>query len=69
MGSMRRDFLKLAAPAAVIAAIPGKSIASHDDGSCEYHAQKLADAMKNMHGGKWKISISHELGCAYVFRA
>lgn len=35
----------------------------------EYHARALADAMKAIHGGSWRINIVHNLGMVQISRA
>lgn len=55
----RRAFLS-AVPAVALAASPALSEPQMSlEELCNYHAEKLRDAMQSLHGGKWDAHISH----------
>lgn len=56
----RRAFLKSLAPAAVAAVVPVRVDARPLTDMCDYYAECLAEAMKNRHGGYWKVELNHE---------
>lgn len=56
----RRAFLKSIAPVAVAVIMPAQIEAKPVKDMCEYYAACLEKAMKDRHGGYWKIEINHE---------
>lgn len=44
---------------------PAKAKASQD---CELYIEKLAEAMKALHGGEWKVDINHKSKMAIVVK-
>ena len=65
----RRSFL-CAVPAVAIAttaALPEPQMTLEE--LCEWHAEKLSEAMQKLHGGKWHSHISHATRYAFVRQA
>lgn len=71
----RRSFLRaapvagavIAAPALALAvspAMPSQSMTLEE--ICDYHAEKLRDAMQALHGGQWQWGVSHDYGLAHI---
>lgn len=57
----RRIFLKSIAPLAAAVALPKIAEASKENNledACQFHADKLAEAMREMYGGNWEIALS-----------
>lgn len=63
----RRIFLKTIAPIAAALSFPEKTEASQD-ALCQFHAERLAEAMKARHGGNWVADVNHEAFGAFVFK-
>lgn len=62
----RRSFLS-AIPAAALAAspdMPSQTMTLEE--LCDYHAEKLCDAMQALHGGKWQWGVSHDYSLAHI---
>lgn len=62
----RRAFLT-AMPGVALAtspALPSQSLTLEE--LCDYHAEKLRDAMQALHGGKWQWGVSHQHGLAHI---
>jgi len=62
----RRVFLKTAPLVAASTVMPTNASASDQ---CDYHIQKLAEAMKALHGGEWRVDINHASKMAIVVKA
>lgn len=61
----RRGFLQTVPIVAATTVLPAKA-AEHE--SPEYFIGKLAQAMKAIHGGSWKVSINHTSKIAMVVK-
>lgn len=60
----RRIFLKSIAPIAAALSLPKPAEASQAD-LCQFHADKLAEAMKAKHGGEWVIALNPQGGSIF----
>lgn len=69
--SSRRIFLKSIAPFAAAVTFPkiSESRQVPEEDICRFHAEGLAQAMKAMHGGEWKVVLRHDIGSVYVLNA
>lgn len=70
----RRSFLRAAPVAGAVIAAPALAFSAPSqamslDELCEYHAEKLSEAMQKLHGGKWHSHISHATRYALVRQA
>lgn len=63
----RRSFL-CAAPAAVaLSAVPAIACKTMTlEELCDYHAEKLCEAMRQLHGGRWDYFIDHAARCGFA---
>jgi hypothetical protein len=61
----RRVFLKSVPIVAATTVLPAKSA---DLDSPEYHIGRLAQSLKAMHGGEWKVNINHNSKIAMVVK-
>lgn len=60
----RREFLKLSAAAFVV---PAAAEAEPKQDECQFHADKLADAMMRAHGGRAVVMLDQKAAVAHVF--
>lgn len=62
----RRSFLSAIPAVAFVAspALPDQTMTMEQ--LCDYHAEKLRDAMQALHGGKWQWAIGHDYGLAHI---
>lgn len=64
----RRNFLKSLAPAVLSGASVNTVDAEELGCACEYHADRLAQAMAQRYGGQWRSVMRHDLGTVYIIR-
>lgn len=63
----RRDFLKSIVPAAVVVAAPMPVMAHRSpDEECQFQADRLAEAMVQMHGGRAVVMVDHKAAIAQI---
>ncbi|MDR2309787.1 MAG: hypothetical protein LBE54_02240 [Brucellaceae bacterium] len=70
----RRHFLRAAPVAATVIAAPALAFSAPSQSMtleelCDYHVEKLCEAMQKLHGGKWHSHISHATRYALVRQA
>ena len=69
----RRSFLRAAPVAGAVIVAPALALATPSpitlEDVCDYHAEKLSEAMQKLHGGKWHSHISHATRYALVRQA
>lgn len=64
----RRNFMKSLAPLMMTGVSANTADAEGLDCTCEYYAERLAQAMAQRHGGQWRSVMRHDLGGVYIIR-
>lgn len=65
--SSRRNFLQTVSTVIVTSPFT-VAIATAEEETCEFHIVRLAQAMKAIHGGEWRVNINHNSKMAAVVK-